>query len=126
MEIKSNYNKELKFLAREKRSNSTLGEILLWKNLLSKSQLGFQFNRQFPFENYILDFICRKLKLVIEVDGSSHNFKHEEDNLRDMKLHKLGYEVLRVSEHDVRHNFENVSRAVVSKVEELKLKYLKK
>ena len=126
MEIKSNYNKELKFLAREKRSNSTLGEILLWKNLLSKSQLGFQFNRQFPFENYILDFICRKLKLVIEVDGSSHNFKHEEDNLRDMKLHNLGYEVLRVSEHDVTHNFENVSRAVVSKVDELKLKYLKK
>ena len=63
---------------------------------------------------------------MIEVDGSSHNFKHEEDNLRDMKLHNLGYEVLRVSEHDVRHNFENVSRAVVSKVDELKLKYLKK
>jgi|LakMenEpi03Aug12_release.lakeMendotaPanAssembly.Ray.scaffolds.fasta_scaffold473827_2 very-short-patch-repair endonuclease len=126
METKSNYNKELKYLAREKRSNSTLGEILLWKNLLSKSRLGFQFNRQFPFENYILDFICRKLKFVIEVDGSSHNFKLEEDNLRDMKLHNLGYEVLRISEHDVRHNFENVSRAVVSKVEELKLKYLKK
>jgi very-short-patch-repair endonuclease len=126
METKSNYNKELKYLAREKRSNSTLGEILLWKNLLSKSRLGFQFNRQFPFENYILDFICRKLKFVIEVDGSSHNFKLEEDNLRDMKLHNLGYEVLRISEHVVRHNFENVSRAVVSKVEELKLKYLKK
>jgi very-short-patch-repair endonuclease len=126
METKSNYNKELKYLAREKRSNSTLGEILLWKNLLSKSRLGFQFNRQFPFENYILDFICRKLKFVIEVDGSSHNFKLEEDNLRDMKLHNLGYEVLRILEHDVRHNFENVSRAVVSKVEELKLKYLKK
>jgi very-short-patch-repair endonuclease len=126
METKSNYNKELKYLAREKRSNSTLGEILLWKNLLSKSRLGFQFNRQFPFENYILDFICRKLKFVTEVDGSSHNFKLEEDNLRDMKLHNLGYEVLRISEHDVRHNFENVSRAVVSKVEELKLKYLKK
>ena len=91
METKSNYNKELKYLAREKRSNSTLGEILLWKNLLSKSRLGFQFNRQFPFENYILDFICRKLKFVTEVDGSSHNFKLEEDNLRDMKLHNLGY-----------------------------------
>ena len=126
METKSNYNKELKYLAREKRSNSTLGEILLWKNLPSKSRLGFQFNRQFPFENYILDFICRKLKFVTEVDGSSHNFKLEEDNLRDMKLHNLGYEVLRISEHDVRHNFENESRAVVSKVEELKLKYLKK
>ena len=126
METKSNYNKELKFLAREKRNNSTLGEILLWKNLLSKSRLGFQFNRQFPFENYILDFVCRKLKLVIEVDGSSHNFKYEEDNLRDKKLNNLGYEVLRISDHDVRNNFDNVSRVVVFKVDELKVKYLKK
>jgi very-short-patch-repair endonuclease len=125
MEVKSKYNKELKYLAREKRNNSTLGEILLWKNLLSKSRLGVQFNRQFPFENYILDFICRKLKLVIEVDGYSHNFKHEEDNLRDKKLNDLGYEVLRISEQDVKHDFENVSRVVVFKVEELKLKYLK-
>ena len=126
METKSNYNKELKFLAREKRNNSTLGEILLWKNLLSKSRLGFQFNRQFPFENYILDFVCRKLKLVIEVDGSSHNFKYEEDNLREKKLNNLGYEVLRISDHDVRNNFDNVSRVVVFKVDELKVKYLKK
>jgi very-short-patch-repair endonuclease len=125
MEAKSNYNKELKYLSREKRNNSTLGEILLWKNLLSKSRLGFQFNRQFPLDKYILDFICRKLKLVIVIDGSSHNFKYDEDNLRDKKLHDLVYEVLRISEQDVRRNFDNISRVIASKVEELKLRYSK-
>lgn len=110
-------------MARERRNDSTFGEILLWKNLLSKSRLGFQFNRQFPFENYILDFVCRKLKLVIEVDGYSHNFKQDEDLLRDQNLSALGYEVLRVTEHDVKYNFENVTRVIVAKVEELKEKY---
>jgi len=114
------YNKNLKYLAREKRHNSTFGEILIWKNLLNKSRLGFQFNRQFPFENYILDFICRKLKLVIEIDGYSHNFKQEKDALRDNNLKKLDYDVLRISEHDVKYNFENVQRVVISKIEELK------
>ncbi|MDP1802285.1 MAG: DUF559 domain-containing protein [Bacteroidota bacterium] len=123
METKSRYNKSLKHLARDKRNDSTFGEVLLWKNLLSKSKLGFQFNRQFPFENYILEFICRKLKLVIEVDGYSHNFKHDEDNLRDKNLNSLGYEVVRISEHDIKYNFENVTRVVVAKVEELRQKY---
>lgn len=123
MEIKSKYNKSLKYLAREKRNDSTFGEVLLWKNLLSKSKLGFQFNRQFPFENYILDFICRRLKLVIEVDGYSHNFKQDEDLLRDQNLNSLGYEILRITEHDVKYNFENVTRVIIAKVEELKIKY---
>ncbi|MBA2612845.1 MAG: endonuclease domain-containing protein [Bacteroidetes bacterium] len=123
METKSHYNKSLKYLARDKRNDSSFGEVLLWKNLLSKSRLGFQFNRQFPFENYILDFICSKLKLVIEVDGYSHSFKQDEDNLRDENLNHLGYEVLRFSGHDIKYNFENVTRAVVAKVDKLKIKY---
>lgn len=86
METKSHYNENLKDFAREKRNDSTFGEVLLWKNLLSRSRLGFQFNRQFAFENYIVDFICRKLKLIIEVDGYSHNFKHEEDKVRHENL----------------------------------------
>ena len=123
MNALSHYNKNLKCFARQNRNSGTLGEALLWKNLLSRSKLGFQFNRQFAFENYILDFICRKLKLVIEVDGSSHDTKQDADALRDAKLNSLGYEVLRITENDVRHNFENVTRVIVCKVEELKLKY---
>ena len=123
MKTQSHYNKDLKHFAREKRNDSTFGEVLLWKNLLSKSRLGFQFNRQFAIENYILDFICRKLKLVIEVDGYSHNFKHEEDKLRDKILNNFGFEILRISERDIKYNFENLTRVIVAKVDELKIKY---
>jgi len=107
-----NYNKNLKDLAREKRNNSTLGEVLIWKNLLSKRKTGYQFNRQFPIDNYIVDFISRELKLIIEIDGYSHQFKHEKDIERDEKLQKLGYSVIRFSEKTVRYDFNNVIRAV--------------
>lgn len=118
-----NYNKDLKTFAREKRNDSTFGEVLLWKNLLSKRKTGYQFNRQFPINNYIVDFISRELKLVIEVDGYSHKFKVDEDNLRDKVLNSLEFKVLRFTEHDVKYNFANVTRAVnifISEFEENK------
>ena len=112
------YNKELKPFARENRNNSTFGEILLWKKLLSKKQTGYQFNRQFSIENYIVDFISRNLRLVIEVDGYSHQFKYEKDIMRDKRLNELGYNVLRFTEYAVKSDFENVRRALNIYIEE--------
>ena len=112
------YNKELKPFARENRNNSTFGEILLWKNVLSRKQTGYQFNRQYPIENFIVDFISRSLKLVIEVDGYSHQFKYDTDIKRDKRLNELGYKVIRFTEHDVKHDFENVRRALNIYIEE--------
>lgn len=106
------YNRNLKQFAREKRNDSTFGEILIWKNLLSKKKTNYQFNRQFTVENYIVDFISRELKLVIEIDGYSHKFKKDADESRDEKLRELGYTVLRFTEHDVKYNFNNIIRAV--------------
>ena len=82
---KSNYNKQLKPLARKLRNNSTPGEIKLWSEVLrARKMAGYQFNRQFAIKidelNIIVDFICRKLKLIIEVDGYSHNFKYKDDS----------------------------------------------
>ena len=83
----SNYNKRLKSFARDLRNNSTDGEIILWSKALRAKKMGYQFNRQFPMVlgdlKIIIDFICRKLKLVIEVDGYSHKFKVEKDKKRD-------------------------------------------
>jgi len=80
--------------------------------VLRAEKLGFQFNRQFSMRlgdlNIIVDFICRKLKLVIEVDGYSHNFKHEEDKYRDDLLAKEGYDVLRFTERSVVYDLSNV------------------
>lgn len=66
------YNKNLKEFSRELRSHSTLAEILLWQKLRASQFRGYAFNRQKPLDNYIVDFYCRKLNLVIEIDGDSH------------------------------------------------------
>lgn len=109
----SGYNKKLKPLARKLRKEGTSGEAYLWANLLSRKQFhGYQFNRQFPIENYIVDFICRKLKLIIELDGRSHDFKVDEDKKRDVHLHELGYQVVRIQESEVFNDFNNVIRTL--------------
>jgi very-short-patch-repair endonuclease len=97
---KSNYNKNLKYFSRELRTNSTLGEIILWKRVLQgKIKFEHQFNRQFPMklegQGIIVDFICSKLKLIIQIDGYSHQFKTKQDELRDQQLNEIGYQVLR-------------------------------
>lgn len=67
------YNKKLKPLARKLRNNSTPAEIRLWSEILqAKKMEGYSFLRQRPVLNFIADFVCKELKLIIEVDGSSH------------------------------------------------------
>ncbi|MCK5028788.1 MAG: endonuclease domain-containing protein [Bacteroidales bacterium] len=105
----TNDYKNLKKYARELRNNSTLGEIILWKKVLrAKKFHGYQFNRQFVIDNYIADFVCRKLKIVIEIDGYSHQFKHQKDIEKDKYLKDLGYRVLRFKESEVRHKLDDV------------------
>ena len=67
------YNPVLKEIARTLRNNSTLGEILLWKKLRNKQMLGFDFYRQKPIDQFIVDLYCIELQLAIEIDGGSHN-----------------------------------------------------
>lgn len=121
---KSNYNKNLKRFARELRNESTLGEVILWKRVLrAKTIFNYQFNRQYSMEidglQIIVDFICRELNLVIKIDGYSHEFKHQEDEIRDQKLNKLGYEVLRFTEQEVRHRIDHVVMVLDAKIREL-------
>jgi very-short-patch-repair endonuclease len=77
------YNKNLKQFSRNLRNNSTLGEVLLWNELKAGKMYGYKFNRQKPLGNYIVDFYCKSLALVIEVDGESHY--SEEAYVRDEK-----------------------------------------
>jgi very-short-patch-repair endonuclease len=121
---KANYNKNLKHLARNLRNDSTKGEVILWSEVLrARKMKGYQFNRQFPMDiggkGIIVDFICRKLRLIIEIDGYSHNFKYEEDLNRDKLLNELGYKVIRVFEQEVRHDLDNVVRVIENEIEEI-------
>ncbi|TRX70551.1 endonuclease domain-containing protein [Carboxylicivirga sp. M1479] len=120
----SHYNNKLKNFASELRNDSTDGEIILWKEALrARKMYGYQFNRQFAIDNYIVDFVCRKLRLIIEVDGYSHQFKTEKDKLRDNKLEQLGYQVLRIDEYDIKKDLNNVIRFIETIVAELEEKY---
>ncbi|MCI0473772.1 MAG: DUF559 domain-containing protein [Ignavibacteria bacterium] len=104
------YRKDLKLLARKLRKNMTLSEVLLW-NALKKNQLsGYDFHRQVPVKNYILDFYCKELKLAIEIDGSTHigDEKTARDLKRQKELENSGIKFLRFSEADIRENLTGV------------------
>ena len=101
------YNPKLKNLARELRNNSTLGEVLLWREIKSR-KLGYQFHRQVPIDQYIVDFYCHELMLAIEIDGITHNDKYDLDRQRQHKLEDLGVNFLRFQEKDVRGNIEGI------------------
>jgi len=67
------YNPKLKERARQLRNNSTLSAILLWKELKNGKIKGKDFRRQKPILNYIVDFFCPELKLIIEIDGDTQD-----------------------------------------------------
>ena len=107
--MKIYYNPKLKALARHLRNNSTLAEILLWNELKGRKVLGYQFMRQKPIGDYIVDFFCNKFCLIIEIDGkSSHRFKLTKDAQRQQWLERLGLHVLRFEEMEVRKNMKGV------------------
>ena len=102
-------NKKLKPLARNLRKLGTKGEALLWRDVLKAKQYWpYQFNRQFIIGDYIVDFISRKLHLIIEIDGSSHITKSEEDYKRQMYLENQGYVVMRFPESLVVYRIDEV------------------
>ena len=108
------YNPKLKELARRLRNDSTLGEVLLWRELNNKQMYGYDFHRQKPLLNYIVDFYCYELDLVIEVDGQYHNHEEQDqaDLLRDKELESHDLTVLRFTEMEVRKDMANVLRTI--------------
>lgn len=114
------YNNKLKTLARELRNNSTLSEVLLWKQIKGKS-FGVEFHRQVPMLNYIVDFYCHEIKLVIEIDGSSHDTEKafKADKKRQKEIEQYGITFLRIDDIDVKRQMNNVLRAVEDKIDEL-------
>jgi 5-methyltetrahydrofolate--homocysteine methyltransferase len=108
------YNPNLKELAKQLRNNSTPGEIELWKALKNKTFGIYDFHRQKPLDEFIADFYCRELNLVIEIDGSSHNDKEvqQKDKFKEEVLNSLGINVLRFSEADAVKNINSVYNIV--------------
>ena len=102
-------------LARQLRNNSTKSEIFLWRYLKGKQLQGYDFHRQKPLLNYIIDFYCWELQLAIELDGYSHYFEEikRKDDKKEEDLNKFGIQILRFSDKEV---FEDIT-SVIAKIE---------
>ena len=107
------YNPKLRLIARELRKNLTYGEARLWKYLKSKQFDGYDFHRQKPIGNYIVDFYCPELDLIIEIDGGTHDEKrYDNDQVRQKYLESLGLKVIRFSEYEVLKRLDDVLQTI--------------
>jgi very-short-patch-repair endonuclease len=119
------YDPKLKELARKLRKSSTLSEILLWQHLKGKQMLGYDFHRQKPVDNYIVDFFCNELMLAIEIDGGSHDFEevYVKDMAREQRLESLGVHFLRFDDREVKKDINPVLQSIESWILEYEKKY---
>jgi very-short-patch-repair endonuclease len=106
-----NYNKKLQPLAKQLRRNLTKSEACLWKYALKDEQLkGYRFTRQQPILQYIADFFCKELMLIIEIDGITHdnNVSQIKDIIREECLAKAGFKIVRFTDEEVLNNIAGV------------------
>ena len=91
------YNPKLKELAKKLRQNMTFSEVKLWNELKNGQMMGYDFDRQRPVGNYIVDFYCKDLRLALEVDGITHEDEKVmlNDKIRQSELEVLGVCFLR-------------------------------
>ena len=102
--------------ARSLRKKMTPQEVKLWVKLRQLRERGFHFRRQSPIPPYIVDFECRRQKLIVEVDGSQHGF---DDNLmrdaeRDAALQQAGYRILRFWNNQVDKQMDGVLEIILA------------
>lgn len=102
------YNPELKPLLHGKRKAGILSEVIFWNRVRAKCFHEIDFDRQRIIGNYIVDFYVKKLGLVIEIDGWSHNEKKDYDDMRQKYLESLGLKIFRASDFDVKNNLGKV------------------
>ena len=95
------------------RKFPTEAETILW-NVLKGGNLGYHFRRQHIIQDYIVDFICIKEMLTIELDGKYHNTPKqiEYDKYRTETLNKLGYQELRFTNEEIFHNLDVVIKTI--------------
>jgi very-short-patch-repair endonuclease len=97
--------------AQRLRRNSTDAERKLWLHLRSRAMVGFKCVRQEPMGPYVVDFICRERRLIVEVDGSQHA-DSKRDLVRDRWLADHDYRVLRFWNNDVLTNTDGVLESI--------------
>ena len=116
------YNRSLKEYARENRNKANKAECCLWKFVLSAKRMkGYTFRRQRPVLNYIADFMCKELNLIIEVDGTTHTWETTSvnDKYRQRCVEEAGFTVLRFTNEEVLTAIDLVYEKIEEKIEQL-------
>jgi very-short-patch-repair endonuclease len=102
--------------ARHLRSVATGSERRLWLILRLFKHQGIHFRRQAPIGDYVVDFVCHRAKVIVELDGSQHgeprNVRH--DAKRTAFLESRGYRVLRVANTDLSSNRESIAEFILA------------
>ena len=108
--------------AKALRNRETYPEKLLWSRLRN-NQLSYHFRRQHPLSNYIVDFYCEPLKLVIEVDGSIHAdpIVVIEDESKEASLKSYGLEVMRFTNEAVVKDISAVIEVIKAKITNIEI-----
>ncbi len=108
---------DLQERAKGLRVQATEAEQRMWFQLRDRRFMALKFRRQVPFERYIADFVCKELKLIIELDGGQHVEHGSYDQRRSRWLEGQGYTVLRFWNNQVLQEMEAVLEAVCMWVE---------
>ncbi|MCX6800141.1 MAG: endonuclease domain-containing protein [Candidatus Falkowbacteria bacterium] len=104
-------NKVCQVNRRKLRKNMTKAERILWFKLKNKQVNGYRFCRQTSISNYIVDFYCSQLRLVIEIDGDLHYLEEktiEYDKKRQREIEKMGIRFLRFTNYEIYKNLRGV------------------
>ena len=112
--------KQNKFFRKNLRKNQTKAEQLLWFGL-RKNRLNYKFRRQYGIDKYIVDLYCHELKLIIEVDGSDHDYRYNEDMIRQTEVEVQGYKILRYRNDQVKNNLEYIIKDIKNQCKKRKL-----
>lgn len=114
--------KELKIRARELRDQMTEAETLLWNIVSGKKFEGYKFRRQHIIDQFIVDFVCLRANLIIEVDGKFHDeeAQKEKDASRTEILQSYGFKVIRFTNEDVLTNLDSVLHTISEELQKSK------
>lgn len=95
------------------RQTATVPEQKLWDALKARQISNLKFRRQHPIDTYIVDFFCAKARLIVEVDGQSHDGRQAYDKQRQNRIESLGFYVLRITNDEVLYNLDGVLETIV-------------
>lgn len=114
-------NPKLFELAEELRARMTPAEEILW-NIIKINEWHLKFGRQYPIANYIADFYCHNVKLVIELDGGYHDNKEVKiyDEARENDIKEYGITVLRFKNDEVLHSAGDVLTKIGDTISSIK------